>query len=342
MTWLPDAVVDRLREPRPGPDLSDTRYRIDGELGRGGMGTVYLATDTELEREVAIKVPTDQAAGEEEVERLRAEARIIARLDHPGIVPVHDVGWLPDGRVFYVMKRVRGQRLDEAVARMPLGARLRLLERVCDTIGFAHAHGVVHRDLKPENVMVGEFGEVLVMDWGVAKKTSAGAGESALSPSSIPGNPLRETAHGAVIGTPEYMAPEQATGDIDAVGPPTDVYALGGILHFLLAGRPPHAHDRAPGPPLLESAGGSSPNAIPRALAAICRKALEQNPAARYRTAAEFQADLLRFLDGLPVSAHPDGLLDVTWRWLTRHRVAIALVLTYLVMRLLLLAWAHR
>jgi len=170
-----DRALDRLRQVAQWPDLTGTRYELQGEVARGGMGVVYLARDRELERDVALKVIAVEASDSETAERLRREARTIARLEHPGIVPVHDVGTLPDGRVFYAMKLVTGKRLDELVKDgLPLRERLRLLLRIGEPVAFAHAHGVIHRDLKPENVMVGPFGEVLVMDWGVAKHRGDG------------------------------------------------------------------------------------------------------------------------------------------------------------------------
>src|SRR6185503_12470601 len=169
MRWLSDAAVDHLREVADRPDLAQTPYELQEPIARGGMGTVYRARDRRLDRDVAIKVMNAPAPAPAELERMRNEARILARLEHPGILPVHDLGALPDGRLFYVMKLVRGQRLDEAIAEQPLHARLRTFGRICEAVAFAHAQGVVHRDLKPENVMVGPFGEVLVLDWGVAK-----------------------------------------------------------------------------------------------------------------------------------------------------------------------------
>jgi len=149
------------------PDVSGTRYELLSVLGRGGMGVVYLARDTALDREVALKV----------VDREAGEARVLARLEHPGIVPVHDFGELPDGRVYYAMKRVRGERLDRWLTPdRGVGERLAVFLRVCDAVAFAHARGVVHCDLKPENVMVGEFGEVLVLDWGIARTGIADCG----------------------------------------------------------------------------------------------------------------------------------------------------------------------
>jgi serine/threonine protein kinase len=209
---ISEPALDRLSALFQGPDVSGTRYELISVLGRGGMGVVYLARDTALDREVALKI----------VERLSEEAdeaRILARLEHPGIVPVHDCGELPDGRLFYAMKRVRGDRLDRWMAsgRGP-AERLGVFLRVCDAVAFAHAHGVVHRDLKPDNVMVGEFGEVLVLDWGIARefqKTDVGF---------------------QIAGTPDYMAPEQARGDA-VIDHRADVFALGVMLEAI-AGAP--------------------------------------------------------------------------------------------------------
>jgi serine/threonine protein kinase len=178
------------------------------------MGVVYLARDTVLDREVALKI-VDAASGDESIGAAQAvekEARILAKLEHPGLVPIHDFGQLPDGRLFYAMKRVRGDRLDRWVAAgRDLTARLGVFLRICDAVAFAHAHGVIHRDLKPANVMVGEFGEVLVLDWGVA----AAKGDSDLAT--------------AVVGTRDYMAPEQMRADAH-LDERADVYSLGAIL----------------------------------------------------------------------------------------------------------------
>jgi serine/threonine protein kinase len=212
--FLPDSTIDHLRDVAEWPDLGD-RYVVTGRLGRGGMSAVFAAVDRTLGRQVAVKVLDLVAPSHEVARRLGREARIMARLEHPGIVPVHDAGALPDGRVYYVMKLVRGTRLHEAMAdEATVADRVALVSRVCDAVAFAHAQGIVHRDLKPENVMLGPFGDVLVMDWGVASVLSDASPE-----------PL-------VAGTPGYMAPEQAAGG--AVDPRADVYGLGAMLRAII------------------------------------------------------------------------------------------------------------
>src|SRR5689334_17278786 len=212
MKWLSDDKLDHLRSVVSEPDFSATKYTFVKELGRGGMGAVYLAEDRELDRLVAIKVLNTPEVTDDLRKRMVREAQIIARLEHPGIVPVHDVGTLPDGRVFYAMKFVRGSRLDEYAAQnSSLRDRLRKFQAACDAVAFAHAHGVIHRDLKPQNIMIGSFGEVLVLDWGVAKIVNTdehGLHSDLCSSAFIRGN----TGHGTVIGTPHYMSPEQARG----------------------------------------------------------------------------------------------------------------------------------
>ena len=195
---LSDAAVTRLRTLGRWPAFESGRYSVVEEIGRGGMGTVYLALDEELGREVAIKIPNALVSASLE-RRLRNEARILARLEHPGIVPIHDAGRLADGRLFYVMKRVRGRTLGEHLRDNPdLNERLRLFERICEPVAFAHAQGFIHRDLTPGNVMVGAFGEVMVMDWGVAKtvgrRQSAVDSHGLQSESAVPVDSRQESA----------------------------------------------------------------------------------------------------------------------------------------------------
>jgi serine/threonine protein kinase len=290
--WLSDGVLSHLRAvtraagEASGAPPAVSRYELLELLGQGGMGAVYLARDRTLGREVALKVVTPAASAGEGADselRLLAEARILAGLEHPGLVPVHDLGTLPDGRVFYAMKRVQGCRLDAYARDRLAGGRLDLLrvfERICEAVAFAHARGVIHRDLKPENVMVGPFGEVLVLDWGLARLQPAPAPGAAPAagvagavarqldaraeagpapppppearggapapppvPDGLPDEPL--TLPGEVVGTPGYMAPEQRRGAAAEVDERSDVFALGAILRYLLTGSPAAAEEAA-------------------------------------------------------------------------------------------------
>src|SRR5262249_9247428 len=302
MKWLSDDTLDHLR------GIVGTRYAFVKELGRGGMGTVYLAEDRELDRLIAIKVLNTPAATDDLRQRMIREAQIIARLEHPGIVPVHDTGTLPDGRIFYAMKYVRGSRLDEYAAQgASLNDRLRKFQAVCDAVAFAHAHGVIHRDLKPQNIMIGPYGEVLVMDWGVAK---------------IRDDPRQaavyNTSDGTVIGTRDYMSPEQARGEVE-IDERADIYSLGVVLNFLLTGQK-----------------------ITKPAKAICLKAMAPEPKNRYARAAELSADVGHLLDAEPVSAYRENALEKSGRWVSKNRFLVLLVLAYLVMRIFLIFTSRR
>jgi eukaryotic-like serine/threonine-protein kinase len=359
MIWLSDSAIDRLRAETDLPDIGGSKYLVLHKLGSGGMGIVYLAQDVELGRKVAVKVMNTTDSTGALATRMMREARIVALLEHPGIVPIHDVGTLGDGRVFYAMKLVQGRRLDQSAGGAgSLYDTLRIFQKVCDAVAFAHTRGVIHRDLKPENIMVGPFGEVLVMDWGVAKLLSARPGESASTSDDArtehramevsdltPTLPLAadspgDTVGGTVIGTPAYMPPEQARGQTELLDRRSDVYALGAILYFLLTGRPPYessgttdareqAGDRpAPRPRQVYSK-------IPRAIEAICLKAMSERREDRYASAEETAGDVLRFLDGEPVSAYPENILEKASRWLNKNRFIVLLIIAYLIMRLI-------
>ena len=313
--WLSDDKLNHLRTIVGEPDFTSTKYTFVKELARGGMGTVYLAEDRELNRLVAIKVLNTPEVTDDLRQRMVREAQIIARLEHPGIVPVHDVGTLPDGRAFYAMKFVRGSRLDEYAAQnSSLRDRLRKFQAACDAVAFAHAHGVIHRDLKPQNIMIGSFGEVLVLDWGVAKilpqmNADEYRAESDLRSSAfICGN----TSNGTVIGTPHYMSPEQARGEIDQLDERADVYSLGAVLYFLVKDQ----------------------SKVSKAAKAIYLKATAREKEGRYSSASELSLDIGRLLDAEPVSAYRESAIEKVSRWLSKNRFLVLLILAYLLMRI--------
>jgi tetratricopeptide (TPR) repeat protein/tRNA A-37 threonylcarbamoyl transferase component Bud32 len=228
------------------------RYEVQTEIARGGMGAVWLARDPELKRPLAIKVLRPEYRGRPELERrFREEAQITGQLQHPGIPPVHEVGTLSDGRPFLAMKLIKGRTLAELLQLRPSPAAdlprfLGIFEQVCQTLAYAHSKGVLHRDLKPSNVMVGAFGEVQVMDWGLAKVLGSRGGEATETDAEVSaiatertGEPGQSSQAGAVLGTPAYMAPEQARGEVEQLDERCDVFGLGGVLCAILTGRPP-------------------------------------------------------------------------------------------------------
>jgi serine/threonine-protein kinase len=295
------------------------RYEDLGSIGRGGMGEVRRVRDRVMGRVLAMKLlfaDLERAPGMRS--RFLAEARLTASLQHPGIVPVHDCGALPDGRLWFTMQEIRGRTLGAAIRALheeagdggpaPEAMR-RLLEvhaRVCEAVAYAHSHGVVHRDLKPDNVMIGEFGEVFVLDWGIARAARSGI-EAPREPddgspdvSAILG-PASRTQAGGILGTPSYMAPEQALGDRKRIGRRTDVYALGAILYEILCGGPPYAGPGAwaevlVGPPVPLASRCLGP--VPPDLVALCERAMARDPADRPATARALAEGMRAFLDG--------------------------------------------
>ncbi len=256
---LPTRVIGSA--PGAGPEPAGPRpavprvpgYEVEHEIARGGMGMVLAARDPKLGRDVAIKVLLPGSGSDDAARRFVQESKITARLPHPGIPPVYELGTFPDGNPFLVMKLVRGCTLAAELARADrttdLPRFLQIFEQVAQAVGFAHSQSLIHRDLKPANVMVGAFGEVQVMDWGLAKEVwEPGSGTRTAGPAAEwggagvrgAGDPVR-TETGLALGTPAYMAPEQARGE--CLGPPTDVFALGGILCAVLTGRPPFEGD---------------------------------------------------------------------------------------------------
>jgi hypothetical protein len=309
------------------PPSPQERYRLGAELGRGGMGRVVEAFDIQLGRTVALKEVLPKG-GRGTVRRFEREVQLTARLEHPSIVPIYDSGVTADGRPFYVMRRVSGRPFDELVARARgLGERLTLLPPLLaaiDAVAHAHRRGVIHRDIKPQNILVGELGETIVIDWGLAKVIGEeDTPSSELTPS--PGSSL-QTQVGSVFGTPGFMSPEQARGE--ELGPRGDVFALGATLYQMLAGTPPHhgtsatevidktaRHDVRP---LAEVAPGA-----PAELVAIVDKALAFDPMKRYPNAGALGEDVRRFLAGQLVAAHRYTRRQHVVRFAKRHRAPL-------------------
>jgi len=326
-----------------------SRYAIDAELARGGMGRILHAVDRRHGRKVAIKellsdTPSLRA-------RFRREALITARLQHPAIVPVYEAGTWPGGEPFFAMKMVEGRSLDAVIsARGTLEQRMGLLPNViavAEAIAYAHERKVIHRDLKPANVLVGDFGETVVIDWGLAKDLGQpelpadGSEHEAVAPSSdqatavvtleevpvgVPGQGL--TVAGHAMGTPAYMAPEQARGE--QADERADVYALGGILYHLLTGRMPYADSKDGGALVQRKRLDEPPTSVatleagaPRDLIAIVAKAMARRPDERYPTAKQLVDDLRRFETGQLVSVHDYSTGELLRRWLRRNRIAV-------------------
>jgi hypothetical protein len=324
------APADAERPVIPG-------YEILGELGRGGMGVVYQARQVGLNRLVALKMILAGAhAGEEERARFQAEAEAVARLRHPNVVQVYEVG-THDGRPFFSLEFCAGGSLAGRLGGGAFSPReaAGLVEALARAVHYAHLHGVIHRDLKPANVLLTEDGQAKITDFGLAKQLQGGAGP---------------TRTGEVLGTPSYMAPEQAAGRTRAIGPAADVYALGAILYELLTGRPPfqaetpldtlfQVLERDPVP-----VRQLRPQ-VPRDLETVCLKCLEKDPARRYGSAEALAEDLRRFTEGEPVQARPPGPARRAQRWVGQHQ---ALALAYplagggLVLLLALFGWEHK
>ncbi len=314
---------DSLREVAPGD------YVIAGTVAQGGMGRVLRARDRRLGRDVAIKElikPSPELAA-----RFAREVRITATLQHPSIVTIHEAGTWRDGEPFYAMELVSGRALD-AVVRDTTSTtdRLALVPHViavAEALAYAHSRGVIHRDLKPANVLVGEFGETVVIDWGLAKDLRASPAND--TPLPHVRGATSETAYGAVVGTPAYMPPEQARGD--RVDERADVYAIGAMLYTVLAGRPPFDGDSAD--IILDRVIDQRPRMLsdlvpetPRDLAAIVGKAMSRVPDNRYRDARELAGDLRRFQTGQLVGARRYTFLQRAWRFIAKHRAVVAVI----------------
>lgn len=341
----PSPPVDEFGATMTAYGDSSGRFAIIREHAQGGLGEVLLAEDQHLRRQVAIKQIREEWADHPHAqERFLQEAEITGRLEHPGVVPVHALGSRPDGRPYYAMRFIKGDSLEDALQRFhqqfseddestERSLELRhLLTRfldVCNTMSYAHSRGIVHRDLKPANIMLGKYGETLVVDWGLAKAVGeteirSTKADSLITPGS--GSGSSPTQYGSAVGTPQYMSPEQAMGRVDRIGPSSDIYCLGATLYHVLTGKPPVVDDSLERILDRVEHGDVKPAheinpSVPEPLSAICKKAMSVRSAERYGTASELAADIDRWLADEPVSVYEEPLMARLGRWTRRHRV---------------------
>jgi serine/threonine-protein kinase len=343
----PSGATNRTTPPTPADSSEPAentlqggeRYTVLGLHARGGLGRICLARDDTLGRTVALKEIDPKAADDPDCrQRFLNEAALTAQVEHPGVVPIYSLGEDREGRPFYAMKFVHGRTLAAAIADYHASPTLLtfrdLLRRfvdVCLAVAFAHSRGVIHRDLKPANIMLGEYGETQVLDWGLAKRVQPLAESAEARATAAPEWAATDeglTMAGQVLGTPAYMSPEQAEGDIAAVGPATDISALGAILYELLSGQAPYVGATREvlsqvrlGPPRSLAQSGRQ---IPRALEAVCEKAMARRPADRYTSASALAREVERWLADEPVEAYREPWHARLGRWARQHRTFVA------------------
>jgi len=349
-----------IRDLLPPEFLPGQRYEGEQVVARGGMGSVLSVSDLATKRPVAMKVMHDQS-DRDDLLRFIEEAQVTAQLEHPNIVPVHELSIDAQDRLYYTMKLVRGITLRKVIEllaqgatgtikKYPLAQLLTVFQKVCDAIAFAHARGVLHRDLKPENVMIGDFGEVLVMDWGLAKLLGSAEriGTAVKSIKTQDGGDTYSTLSGMIMGTPQYMAPEQAEGATDRIDARSDIYALGAILYQLLTLHVP-INDQDVQKILARVIAGdiASPatctagkkrlphlpgGRVPEALAAVAMKALARDRAQRYQSVADFQADIAAYQGGFATSAEHAGFGKQVLLLIRRHKLRAAAAALFLLL----------
>jgi serine/threonine protein kinase len=388
------AAEDHREELAHGHHISE-RYKVIGEIARGGMGAVLEVQDSDLDRRVAMKVLLRDTRQKESdtgspmdtgpVNRFIGEAQLTGWLEHPNIVPVHELGLDSEGRVYFTMKRVKGRSLRQIMdklrqghaathAEFPLGKLLTILNKVCDAIDFAHSKGILHRDLKPENIMVGQFGEVLVMDWGLAKQIGDGSG-STTATTRLPAHESvkftldvslgadddsRQTREGTISGTPAYMSPEQANGNVKELSQRTDIFCLGAMLYEILCLVPPYlasnitealeqarehdlVHPRQKLDKVLKDEklkrafgqrGIDRGRKFPRELVSVCFRAMHEKREMRYHSVGDLRRDIENWMTAQPVSAHRDNPLTAAQKWARRNptRAAVFLLALFFVL----------
>ncbi len=382
--WDPDLGLAPVRAL-----LNGKKYKVMGSIGRGGMGVIHQALDMRIHRTVAMKViKTASQFSRENVLRFVDEAQLTGQLQHPNIVPVYEIALDEQGEVFYTMKYVKGITLDEVlkglrkgdeamVKEYSLTALLDIFQKICDGVAYAHSMGIVHRDLKPDNVMIGEYGEVLVLDWGLAKRMASGIGGESLIDTAprepepaveMPSPGLREfqTLNGLIVGTPPYIAPEAARGELDLISPKSDLYVLGSILYAILTLRPPYPGKEF-GELIEQIVSGkfdhpssfnqstksaiSSPENIayvlahlpgrrvPEGLAAIVLKAMSYDAADRYAKVEDLQDDITAWQNGFAPKAERAGLGKQIILWATRHKDKVALFAIFAILFHIAVIW---